>query len=231
MSKAYCLAINTALDPFSYALYDGDKLVFEVKQNSSREFTEQLIYHIDASLKAQRLSFSDLSAVSLIVGPGSYTGIRVGFSVAKSIALVQNIPLYTRTSLQCLAEQSPSPGNLKVIIIPARKQEITLQVFSESAQEQSEPIAMTTDAFSAFAKAFEQAVLIQGQCPDTFKACLTENPLLSYSNTSISSHYLAKFGFEKLTSGCPSDYQQAKPFYLYEPVIGSIKKKKSRIKG
>ena len=114
MSRQYTVAINTAIDPFSYAIYDGSRVVYEHKQHATREFTEQFIYELQKGLQICGIGFENIAAIAVVKGPGSYTGLRVGISTAKTIAFVHKIPIYSLSSLELMALQQKNK-ELKIL--------------------------------------------------------------------------------------------------------------------
>lgn len=99
------LAIDTALDACSAAVFDSgeDKLLAAVSQDMRRGHAEALIPAIADVMKAAALDFSDLDRIATTVGPGSYTGLRVGISAAKGFALATGKPAVGVTTLAALS--------------------------------------------------------------------------------------------------------------------------------
>ena len=87
------LAIDTATDAASIALYDGERLLNERLWHSHRRHTVELAPRVDELLREQGCSPADLTALAVAIGPGSYTGVRVGLSLAKGIVLALDLPL------------------------------------------------------------------------------------------------------------------------------------------
>ncbi|MDE3089024.1 MAG: tRNA (adenosine(37)-N6)-threonylcarbamoyltransferase complex dimerization subunit type 1 TsaB [Chloroflexota bacterium] len=97
------LAIDTATRVASIALYGADGVVGETtwrsRENHTVELTDQIVRLLDLS----RVSKSDLKAIGVALGPGSFTGLRVGMSVAKGLALGSQIPLLGIPTLDVVA--------------------------------------------------------------------------------------------------------------------------------
>ena len=100
------LAINTASDENSIALY-SDQLQKEQVWNSYMTQSQELLPRIDKFLKSHNIKLSDLQAIATYQGPGSYTGLRVGISVANALGWSLDIPVigikncYTATLPNC----------------------------------------------------------------------------------------------------------------------------------
>ena len=102
------LAIDTATEILSIALHDGDALVAEITLHAGRRHSALLAPLIKRTLTQAELSLDVLSALAVCVGPGSYTGTRIGVALAKGLAAPRGLPLLPVTTLETvLAAQSP----------------------------------------------------------------------------------------------------------------------------
>jgi len=115
------LAIDTAAEKFSVALASGGdtgyaKHTFVFEADAGMRHSELIMDSVDMLLKKATLKPEDLSGVVCMGGPGSFTGLRIGFSLAKGLALALNIPFAAIPTLDCLAHPfSAWPG----IVVPA----------------------------------------------------------------------------------------------------------------
>ena len=97
------LAIDTATRIAGIALYDQDGLHVEQTWRTNDNHTVELMPHIVRACEQQRLTPSALRGVGVSLGPGSFTGLRVGLSLAKGLALTLNIPLLGVSTLDATA--------------------------------------------------------------------------------------------------------------------------------
>lgn len=102
---SYLLAIDTATRYAGLALYDGGRILSEASWLSNNNHSVELMPALVRMLDQQALSASDLAAVAVAIGPGSFTGLRIGVSVAKGLAQAQNIPILGVPTLDVLAFQ------------------------------------------------------------------------------------------------------------------------------
>ena len=115
------LALDTATTILSAALVSGERKWYR-EIDAGLGHSELLMDLADSLLKGAGLGPGDLGAVACMKGPGSFTGLRIGFSAAKGIALARDIPLIACPTLDCLAYSwSPWPG-LVVPVIDAKKE-------------------------------------------------------------------------------------------------------------
>src|SRR5512136_113412 len=89
------------------ALYDGTRLVCEVSWVCGDHHTVELAPAIDEALQRCGLSASVLQALGVAIGPGSFTGVRIGLALAKGMALAQHLPLVGIPTLDILAASQP----------------------------------------------------------------------------------------------------------------------------
>jgi tRNA threonylcarbamoyladenosine biosynthesis protein TsaB len=110
------LALDTSTRTVGLAIYDGIQVLAESTWVSHDHHTVELAPAIADALKKCGLSTSDLGALAVASGPGSFTGLRIGMALAKGIALVQHIPLIGIPSLDILAASQP-PSSLPLVAL------------------------------------------------------------------------------------------------------------------
>jgi tRNA threonylcarbamoyladenosine biosynthesis protein TsaB len=76
-------------------IYDGDKQLAELKWQVHLKLAETLNSKIEEILNMLSIPYSDIGGISIYKGPGSFTGLRIGMSVANSLAYARNIPVVT----------------------------------------------------------------------------------------------------------------------------------------
>jgi len=115
------LAIDSATRVLSIALYDGQQVYAESTWNTSNRHTVELTPAIQHLLAQSRLTVADLGALAVSQGPGSFNGLRIGFSVAKGLALARNLPLVAIPTLDIVAAaQLPFDGTLIAVLQAGR---------------------------------------------------------------------------------------------------------------
>ncbi|MBX7253743.1 MAG: tRNA (adenosine(37)-N6)-threonylcarbamoyltransferase complex dimerization subunit type 1 TsaB [Candidatus Promineofilum sp.] len=97
------LAIDTATDWIGLALHDGAAILAEFGWRSRRTQTIELAPAVAQLWGRTGVAPADLSAVAVAIGPGSYTGLRVGLALAKGLALAHNLPLVGVPTLDIVA--------------------------------------------------------------------------------------------------------------------------------
>jgi tRNA threonylcarbamoyladenosine biosynthesis protein TsaB len=135
------LGIDTATDVVSVAVVDGDVVLAASELRSERRHAEDLTPMIDFVVKRAGLGLNELAAVAVNVGPGLFTGMRVGIASAQALAYALSLPLVGVDGLAAMAAAVPAPTASHVdIVVPtidARRSEVawaTHRVNSGGAQ-------------------------------------------------------------------------------------------------
>jgi tRNA threonylcarbamoyladenosine biosynthesis protein TsaB len=148
------LAIDTALDACAAAVLDTDagRLIAQESQAMKRGHAEALMPLIARVIKQSGLAFAALDRIAVTTGPGSFTGLRVGLSAARGIALAANKPVVGVTTLTAYAAPVVSRNGEQPVIsaIDARHDHVYLQVVSGNGSSlvwpHVAPIAEALDA-------------------------------------------------------------------------------------
>ena len=115
------LAIDTATQYISLALHDGDAIRAEQTWFSPNAHTAELAPAVRAILQQADLTTGDLTAMAVSIGPGSYTGLRIGVALAKGLASARGLPLVGVGTLDILASAQPHfQGGLIAVVQAGR---------------------------------------------------------------------------------------------------------------
>ena len=144
------LAFDTATPYVTVALHDGEDVVAERRSTERMKHGEQLAPLIEAVLTDAGVVRQDLTAIAVGVGPGPFTGLRVGLVTARTLALVLEIPVYGVCSLDVLAVEAalgPEPvGSDFVVATDARRKEVYLAAYDERGTRVSGPVVDRPDS-------------------------------------------------------------------------------------
>ena len=118
------LAIDTATQTMSIALHDGAELILEQTWQTSNNHTVELAPAVHGALA--RAGNPLLTAMAVSIGPGTYTGLRVGVALAKAMASAGDLPLVGISTLELLAIAQPHfPGSLIGVVKAGRGRVVT----------------------------------------------------------------------------------------------------------
>lgn len=132
----YILCIDTTTDICSVALTQNGIVVADIENKDKNTQSALLTTYIEQILKDANCSYKQLSALAISSGPGSYTGLRIGASVAKGLCYALDIPLISTDTLTALAQQAAQlynyPDAYYVPMIDARRQEVFAAIFGNN---------------------------------------------------------------------------------------------------
>jgi len=157
------LAIDTATNFCSACLWDeaSDRVLAEEERDIGRGHAEQLMQVVETAMRSGGRDYSDLGRIAVAIGPGSFTGIRVGVAAARGFGLALGVPVVGVTTLEALAFDAVenASGPFTVAVRGGRGQYF-MQDFDASGQALGEPAAV--DEAAAEAAIPESAGLLVG---------------------------------------------------------------------
>ncbi len=209
-----------------------DKVMLSMREDHSMQYSHssQLTSFIDDVVKEAGLTFKDLDAVAVSKGPGSYTGLRIGVSVAKGFCYGLDIPLVSINTLYALAcvarETLPQQPDFFVPMIDARRMEVYNAVFDTNLNPIRETMAeiIEFDALKEFLQ--HGKVALFGDGADKCRETLNHPNAVFADNIVPSVTGMVDAAFEKFSLSQFEDVAYFEPFYLKDFVAG-----KPRVKG
>lgn len=118
------LAFDSTAKAASVAVCDGEKLLALYNIDNGLTQSELLLPMAENMLKCLKLNFSDVDLLACAVGPGSFTGVRIGVALVKGIAFGRNIPCVAVSTLDELAENLSGLDGIIVPCMDARRQQV-----------------------------------------------------------------------------------------------------------
>ncbi|MCA9915367.1 MAG: tRNA (adenosine(37)-N6)-threonylcarbamoyltransferase complex dimerization subunit type 1 TsaB [Anaerolineae bacterium] len=222
------LAIDTATRYLGLALHDGQELIAEQIWRTGNKHNTLLASSIQQLLEVCDCSPADLTALAVSVGPGSYTGLRIGVSLAKGMASASNLPLIGVSSLDTLAAGCPFENtryHLLTIVQAGRGRIISgeYRVRKGRWDSAADPQLTTWDELLAER---EGSFYITGEINEAGREAIDTARSDDLSLTIIQAPYrirrpgvLAQEAWRRYEAGEPADFHPAKclPFYLQDP--------------
>ena len=115
------LGIDTSTIVSSVALIDNNKVLAELNVQHKLTHSEMLMPNIDTLLKLGSVNKCDLTAIAVSIGPGSFTGLRIGLATAKALAYALKIPIVGVSSLEALSYNFILPLIYIIPLLDAQK--------------------------------------------------------------------------------------------------------------
>jgi tRNA threonylcarbamoyladenosine biosynthesis protein TsaB len=118
------LAADTTTSINTVALCDGDRVLAETFVDCGRKHSERLIATVDWLLKEAGVTLDDVQALAISIGPGSFTGLRVGAAAWKGLAFAKNLPLVAVPTLDAMTRLSIFRNAVVCPLIDAKMGEV-----------------------------------------------------------------------------------------------------------
>ncbi|MBI3244029.1 MAG: tRNA (adenosine(37)-N6)-threonylcarbamoyltransferase complex dimerization subunit type 1 TsaB [Chloroflexi bacterium] len=210
------LAIDTATRNISLALASEGAIVAEATWHTQNNHTVELAPALERMLTAQNVSAKDLTAVAVAIGPGSFTGVRIGLGLAKGLALANNLPLIGVPTLDVLARALPGE-NLIAAIQAGRRRVIWAKY--ENGRAASPTVLGTWDDVAIHASGGETVV---GEIDPDGLEVLSRHQIKigSLSQNVRRAACLAEIAWERWHDGATDDAAILAPIYAHQPASG-----------
>lgn len=220
------LGLDTSLDRLSLAVIEEDKILAEFDRDAKGILAEILIDSIDNVLGNAGVALSGLSGLAVSIGPGSFTGLRVGLATVKGIVWSSALPLVAIPTFEVLAYQSKEESKPVAVITQAREGLIFGAVYSfVTGLPIRQGEFFTTDLEKLGHRIpLHVGVIRSGESPglEQLKKSLPERQILiNHEVTVPRGSSVALLGLEKLKLGQTVEPQDAEPIYLQKAIYRS----------
>ena len=220
---ARILNLETATTNCSVSIsLDGELVSIKEENTPNYSHAEQLHIFIKEALAAT--SFSDIDAIAVSKGPGSYTGLRIGVSAAKGLCFSLDLPLISIPTLESMANQI-QVGEDEIIlpVLDARRMEVYSCVFDDKYKEIRETKAEVIDenSFAEFSKFKKIHIIGSGaeKCEEIIK-----QPNFKFYNAAYpSAKEMAKLAHKKFEANYFEDVAYFEPYYLKDFILQTKK--------
>jgi tRNA threonylcarbamoyladenosine biosynthesis protein TsaB len=210
------LTIDTALEIASIALSTDDQCLESRSNTIQNDQAAWLHTAIDELLKKHSISTDELDAVAVTVGPGSYTGLRIGLSTAKGLCYALQKPLLTISSLQLLASVVKADAvELICPMIDARRMEVYYALYDQTLTEIKSPAALVLDENSFISDLNLKKIIFCGNATEKFKK-LCHHPNAVFCGLPAGAAEMASIAFKKYVKKDFADLAYCEPLYIKE---------------
>ena len=224
---AIILNIETATTNCSVSIAkEGKTLALREHDTPNYSHSEQLHVFIKEMVEETDISFSDLEAIAVSKGPGSYTGLRIGVSAAKGLCFSLDIPLIAIPTLQSMAFQAkPQDARYIIPVLDARRMEVYSAVFDYRGEEIRETKAEIIDenSFAGYLK--KGKVLLMGSGAKKCEEILSDQNLSIDSSVAPSAKEMALLSHKRFIAGNFEDIAYFEPYYLKDFIATKAAKK------
>ena len=223
---ALILNIDTALDNAYISLAENEKGLRYAINETTKDHAAWMQPAIDKLIKESGFRTADLNAIGVSIGPGSYTGLRIGLSTAKGLCFALKIPLITINTLEIMAfsaindietqESGLFSQNLFICpMIDARRMEVFAAVYNSSLMKIYEPHSRILDALAFEELLRRQKILFLGNGSIKFQqVCQNANAI--FKKIALNPFALSELTYKNFIGNNFATLAYAQPLYLKE---------------
>ena len=212
---SYILNIETATTNCSVSLSkEGEILVLKEDYNTNYSHAESLHMFIEEVIIASKIKPSQIDAIAVSKGPGSYTGLRIGVSAAKGLCYALNKPLISVATLQSLANQVTINDGIIVAMLDARRLEVYSAIFDKNHNKIRETKAQILDE-NSFKDYLEKGkVYFIGDGVEKTKTLIKHSNAIYIEDKLPSAKEMSKLSYDKYKKNNIEDVAYFEPYYL-----------------
>lgn len=220
------LAIDTSTRLAGVAVYDGVQVTGEVVWTSHDYHTVELVPVIAEVLHRSGIKVADLVAIAVALGPGSFTGLRIGLAAAKGLAIGAHLPVIGIPTLDALAAAQPMRDLPLVAVLQAGRGRLAVGHYNIVADGWSQVGSLQIKDIQALAHSIHSPTLVCGELTEDERAILArkrKNVLLATPAQSLRRpSFLAELAWKRWRAGQVDDPVSLAPIYLHigEPIPG-----------
>ncbi|PWS29421.1 tRNA (adenosine(37)-N6)-threonylcarbamoyltransferase complex dimerization subunit type 1 TsaB [Pedobacter yonginense] len=228
---AKILQIESATSVCSVAVSVDGKTVALKEEVGQNLHASRLTIFIEEVVKMAGLALSDLDAIAVSKGPGSYTGLRIGVSTAKGLCYALDCPLIAIETLEMMAAgfliQNPDYEGLVCPMIDARRMEVYTTIFDRNLNTLESTTAKIIDEQSFADFLHQQKITFIGDGSAKCKEAITHTNAAFSEGNFNSASYMSLLAEKAFKNGSFENVAYFEPFYLKDFVVTQPKKAKA----
>jgi tRNA threonylcarbamoyladenosine biosynthesis protein TsaB len=217
------LAFDSSGGGCAAAVLSGDRVLAEESATMLRGQAEHLVPMIARAMTAAGLGFGELNLIAVTLGPGAFTGVRIGIATAQGLALATGVPALGLGSFEAVAAAVPAAvlaGRALMVAIESRRDELYLQAFDEKRTPLGEGALVAAEQWLERAPA--GPLILAGDGAERLRPALAGRDLAMAPGTGrIDTAALARLAAERWRAGFRTE--RLEPRYLHAPDVTMAK--------
>jgi tRNA threonylcarbamoyladenosine biosynthesis protein TsaB len=224
------LGIDTASRTNSIGLIDGDRVVADFAWEARDSSLQRIIINTDLVLKRSGLALEEIDGLAVGIGPGSWTGARVGVTVAKTLTFAVNKPICGISSLEALAHQSKAASALLCPLVDAGRENVYAAFYRVRGNALTREGEYYVGSIRGLTEMVREPVMFLGRPAYLHRAVITSETgaLARFGSPSDtpSGSVLALLSLPRFAAGAADDALSLVPLYLGESLAQALLRKK-----
>lgn len=216
--KPYILCIETTTEICSVALANNSECIAIKECNTNNSHAKNMIPFVEDVLKQGQIDKTQLHAIAISIGPGSYTGLRIGVSTAKGLAYTLGIPVIAVSTLESIAEPYIGKAVHCRPMLDARRMEVFTALFDENGHEIEAPNAKIVEENTFDNELNQYTTVFCGNGAPKCKEILSKYPNATIIYEPISAKNMISIANRKFLKKEFEDVAYFEPFYLKDYV-------------
>ncbi|PRD54541.1 tRNA (adenosine(37)-N6)-threonylcarbamoyltransferase complex dimerization subunit type 1 TsaB [Sphingobacterium gobiense] len=232
IDNTYILQIETATPVCSVAIGKNGETIAKIEADAPNLHASHLTPFIEEVLDAAAVTRDSLDAVAISMGPGSYTGLRIGVSTAKGLCYGLDIPLIAVNTLEAMVQGFVSQkiaadeARLYVPMIDARRMEVYMAKYNVQLQCVEQTVARIIDKHAFTDDDGGKEYILFGSGADKFEGLFDENDKVQVkTGFRNSASFFDKLAFQKFQDSFFEDVVYFEPYYLKDFIATTPKKR------
>jgi tRNA threonylcarbamoyladenosine biosynthesis protein TsaB len=220
------LAVDTSTRVIGVALYDGIRVHREVTWLSRNHHTVELGPAVATALEQVRVDGGRLKAIGVAIGPGSFTGLRIGLALAKGLAFSLQIPIVGIPTLDALAAAQPVADMVLAGVMEAGRKRLAVGWYQAGDGHWNFTGELENLTADAFVDRIQEPVLVCGELSEELRVQIVNRQkrviFASPAQSIRRPAFLAELAWKRFKNGEIDDPSKLKPIYLHhgEPIPG-----------
>jgi tRNA threonylcarbamoyladenosine biosynthesis protein TsaB len=228
MNDQLILLLETATTICSVALAQNGSIIASKEVNERNIHASHITLFIEEVMLTAEKKYSDLQAIAISKGPGSYTGLRIGVSTAKGLCYALDIPLIGIDTIEAMASGliesiDISDSSLLIPMVDARRMEVYTGIY-RSDLSVVEPVNAKIVDIDSFKEYNNQALFLFGDGADKFKELFVDQPNINFIDFAASASHLNSLALKKFRNAEFENLAYFEPFYLKDFLLTTSKK-------
>ena len=219
------LGVDTSTRAVGVVIYDGSQILCEESWISRRFHTVELAKAVSENLSRAGLSANDLDVLGVAIGPGSFTGLRIGLALVKGIAFTHKLPVIGVPTLDITARAVPPTDQKLAAVLQAGRNRLAVGWYQLVDGRWTLEGKIENLTLEELVTRIEQPCILTGELSREIRQILKDHKFITLVDPTLamrSPKYLAELAWERWQSGDVDDVLGLKPYYLHkgDPIPG-----------